>query len=183
MQKRHIVTSLCERCWYVTSVCIITLLYYIVCSLSTLSAGSIWEDRGEGGLLTGGIKEFSAAIWDSATLGRTSHGCVCVCECVCMFERECVRSFTLPLCFTFPPPLVSPLCLSLCNKAEYLFPPLWLSGLLKGVGDWADIRLYVCVCMCDTLCVCSRCCSLTLTLCCLLVSSPIPNVQLRLLAC
>ncbi len=85
---------------------------------------------------------------------------VCVREREREREREC--SLILPVYFTFSSslPLVSPLCLSPSNKAEYLFPPLRLSGLLKGVGDWADIRRYVCVfvrvtvCMC--MCVCAR---------------------------
>lgn len=123
-------------------------LYSIVgrSSLSTLSTGSIWEDRGEEGLLTWGNKEFSIAIWDSASSGRASHGYVCLYMCVC----DCTVSSCLSILLS-PPPLLSPLsslCLSPSNKAEYLFPPLRLSGLLKGVGDRADIRQSVCVRVC-----------------------------------
>lgn len=119
-------------------------------SLFTVSADSIWENRGEEGLLTGRIKEFSIAVWDSARSGSTSHGVyLCACVCVCVSALSTCLSILL-----LPPPLLSPLCLSLSNKGEYLFPPLRLSGLLKGVGDRADIRQNVCVCTCDSVCVC-----------------------------
>lgn len=81
---------------------------------------------------------------------------MCVCVCECMLSHPASPIF-------FPPPPVSPLCLSPSNKAEYLFPPLRLSGLLKGVRDWADIRQYVCVCMCDSVCVCAAAAVLSLS--------------------
>lgn len=110
-------------------------LYSVWRLLSTLSADAIRETRGERGLLTGRIQS-----WYTASSGCASHA-VCVCD---------VYSIIPPLCFTFSPLLLalSPY-LSSSNKAEYLFPSLRLSGLLKGVGDWADIRLYmVCVWVC-----------------------------------
>ena len=89
--------------------------------------------------------------------------------CVC----ECVQSHPASLFYFFPPPFVSPLCLSPSNKAEYLFPPLQLSGLLKGVGDWADIRRHVCVFVratvsvrvCVCVCVCAGAAVLSLSRC------------------
>lgn len=116
-------------------------------SCSTLSADSIWDDRGEEGLLTWGNNEFSPTIWDSATSSRAG---VFVCVCVCEWEWERVSSCLSILLLS----TLLPLCLSPCNKAEYLFLPLQLSGLLKGVRDQEDIRLYVCVRTCDSKCVC-----------------------------
>lgn len=128
-------------------------------SCFTLSADRIWDERAEGGLLTRGNKEFSTTIWDSARSGRDSCGSVYV----CVLERVCRPVPASLFYFSFPPVLPS-LCLSPHNKAEYLFLPSQLSSLLKGAGDWADIRPYVCATV-KCVCMCGRCRSFTPRVC------------------
>lgn len=96
--------------------------------------------RGEGGVLSWRNKEFSTATVYGIQQDQVEP-VIALSVCVC------VQSHSASLFYFPPPPLLSPLCLSPSNKAEYLFPPLRLSGLLKGVRDLADIRRYMCVCL------------------------------------
>lgn len=119
----------------------------LLCQLTVLC-----EERGEGALLTGTIREFSCAWWMQQD--QVAHLCV-------RARLDLTSSCTPPPFFQF-----------LSNKAEYLFYPIRFSVLPSRVSSTVVIL--------DGMrdCACARARYSVL-----FVSSPIPDVQLRLLAC